>query len=160
MEKKATLLSGIAGSGKSTWAEYYVKNNINTVIISTDAIRYELFKSYQLDRDQEKIVQRTIMDRVADCAKQGLDIIIDIAVVKNKNRIKWFNKLRPYFKQIELVYLDIPLSVCLENNKNRDRHVPEYVIKFMDSIRELPNEEVNKLFTKITIIKDYSYRKD
>lgn len=150
---KAILMSGIAGSGKSTWAKKYADEHINTVVISTDDIRYELFKSYKLDKTQEKMVQKTMMERVANCAKQGLDIIIDIAIVKNNSRLKWYNKLRAYYRWIELVYLDIPLNVCLENNQKRDRHVPEYVIKFMDGIKEevfIP--DIYDKFDKITII--------
>lgn len=150
---KAILMSGIAGSGKSTWANHYIQNNQNTVVISTDALRYELFKSYVLDRDQEKIVQKTIMERVEKVARQGLDVIIDIAVVKNKNRVKWYNKLRPYYKNIELVYFDIPLETCLINNQNRDRHVPEHVIKFMNGIKQDPDEQVYKLFNNVTVVK-------
>ena len=33
------MLIGLPGSGKSTWAEKYVTENSNTVIISSDKIR-------------------------------------------------------------------------------------------------------------------------
>ena len=153
---KAILLSGIAGAGKSTWANWYASNNVNTAVISTDAIRYELFKAYVLDKSQEKVVQKTIMERVRKYAEQGVDVIIDIAVVKNKNRLKWYSKLRPYYKTVELVYIDTALDICLENNLKRDRNVPEHVIKFMDGIKEEPNEEVYTTFNKVSVIRKYN----
>lgn len=154
---KAILMSGIAGSGKSTWANKYASEHVNTVVVSTDALRYELFNSYVLDNDQEKIVQKTIMERIRKAAEQGLDVILDIAVVVNKNRIKWYNKIRQYYKHIELVYFDIPLETCLLNNQDRERHVPEHVIRFMNGIRQDPDEKVNELFDSVTIIKNYNY---
>lgn len=154
---KAILTSGIAGSGKSTWAKHYCDTHPNTIIISTDALRYELFNNYVLDSAQEKIVQRTIMERVEEAAKQGLDIILDIAVVNNKNRLKWYQKLRQYYRIIDLVIFDIPLETCLSNNRNRDRHVPEHVIKFMNNIKQEPDSEVVSTFNSVTKISDYNY---
>ena len=150
-------MSGIAGSGKSTWANKYAQTHENTVVISTDALRYELFGAYVLPRDQEKIVQKTIIERIEKAAKEHLNVVLDIAVVINKNRLKWYNRLRQYYPEVELVFFDIPLEVCLENNTKRDRHVPNYVIKQMDSMKQQPDEELKKLFKSITIFKNYNY---
>lgn len=149
---KAILMSGPAGSGKSTWAEKYKKVNNNTIIISSDVVRYDLFKSYTLTREQEKQVVPTMIKQMQEAAKQGLDIIVDVAICKNKSRIKWYNKIRPYYKDIELVVINTSLEKCIKQNKKRNRHVPEEVIKEMYSMLEEPDEEVKKLFKSITYV--------
>lgn len=149
---KAIVMSGIAGSGKSTWASNYIKTHENYVVISTDSIRYELFESYVLQRDQEKLVQKTIMERIRQAASQRLNVIIDVAVVVNKNRINWYNRLREFYKEIDLVFIDTPLETCLSNNLKRDRHVPEDAIRFMNKIKQQPDEKVLNLFNNVYII--------
>ena len=43
---KFIMMVGLPGSGKSTWAKEYAKTSENeTVILSSDAIREELFRS-------------------------------------------------------------------------------------------------------------------
>lgn len=43
---KFIMMVGLPGSGKSTWAKEYVKTSENeTVILSSDAVREELFGS-------------------------------------------------------------------------------------------------------------------
>ena len=149
MDKKAIMLSGIAGSGKSTWAAEYVKTHPNTAILSTDDTRYTLFNTFEPTEGSQKKVIRDMMDKVAQYSAQNISVIIDTAVVVNKNRIKWYNRLRQYYKEIDLVIIDTPLEICLEQNKMRDRHVPEYVIKEMHAMKQEPDEFVKTLFTKI-----------
>lgn len=152
---KAILMSGIAGAGKSTWARRYASTHPNTVVISSDDIRFELFRSHTLPRDQEKVVQKTIRERIKEAAENRLNIVLDIAVVVNKNRRKWFNRLRQYYPEVDLVFFDIPLDVCMRNNDSRERHVPHHIIKHMDAIKQQPDDELAGMFSSITIIRDY-----
>ena len=41
--KKLIILCGIPGSGKTTYAKKYIENNANTIHLSSDAIRKELY---------------------------------------------------------------------------------------------------------------------
>lgn len=152
---KALLMSGPAGSGKSTWAKEYIKNNLNTIIISSDEIRYELFKSYWLTKDEEKQIIPEMLRRVQLAASQGIDVIIDVAVCKNKSRTKWYNRLRQYYKNILLVIIDVPLEISLKQNEERDRHVPEKVIRDMYDMFDEPDDNIKKLFSEIKYIKNY-----
>lgn len=153
MELKAILLSGIAGAGKSTWALNYVKEHDNVAILSTDEVRFSMYGTYTPTEDSQKKVIREIMQRASEYANLGISVIVDTAVVVNRNRIKWYNRLRSFYKNIELVIIDTPLETCIEQNNKRTRHVPEKVINQMQSIKEEPSEEVKKLFSKITVVK-------
>lgn len=153
MKKKVILLSGIAGSGKSTWALNYVKDHLNTAILSTDEVRYDLFGTYTPDRDSQKIVMKEIIQRASEYSSMGISVIIDTAVVVNKNRVKWYNRLRPYYDEIDLVIIDTSYETCLKQNLMRSRHVPEKIIAQMEGFKEEPNELVKKLFNRIEVIK-------
>lgn len=149
---KLILMSGVAGSGKSTWANNYAKNNINTLILSTDEIRQNLFHTQYPNRESEKIIRKTICDRAREAASQNINVIIDSAVVKNKSIMRWYRQLNSYFKIKELVVIDTPLEKCLQQNRQRERHVPEDVIREMYSFKEPLSKEIIDSFDNIIII--------
>lgn len=149
---KLIIMSGPAGSGKSTWANKYVEENINTLILSTDVLRLELFHTQYPDSKSEKVIRNIIIQKAIEASNQNIDVIIDSAVVKNKSILKWWRKLHQYFSQSELVIIDTPLETCLKQNQMRDRHVPEEVIKEMYSYKEPLNKEIIDSFNSITII--------
>lgn len=149
---KLIIMSGVAGSGKSTWANNYAQNNANTLILSTDEIRQKLFNTQYPDRESEKIIRQTILNKAREAASQGINVIVDSAVVKNKSIMRWYRQLAPYFKVRELVIIDTPLEKCLEQNNQRDRHVPESVIKEMFSFKEPLSQEMRDSFDNIIII--------
>lgn len=148
-------MSGPAGSGKSTWAKQKQANSDSYYhIISSDEIRYELLGSYWLPVSEEKKVIPEMIKRARMFLLEGFGVIIDVAVCKNKSRIKWFNRLKSCgFDDVELVIIDTPVERCLAQNAQRDRKVPEDVIRQMCSLLEEPTEEMEKMFSKITIIK-------
>ena len=50
------MLIGIPGSGKSTWAETH-KEEYNYNILSSDALRIELFNDVNFQKDNAQVVQ-------------------------------------------------------------------------------------------------------
>ena len=52
---KFIMLIGLPGSGKSTWAEKYITENANTVLISSDNIRKELFGDENSQEDNNRV---------------------------------------------------------------------------------------------------------
>ena len=151
---KLIVLSGIPGSGKSTWAHKYVAEHTNTIILSTDDLRFELFGSYLINSDHEKIMRKTLITRAISAANQNIDVVLDSAVVKNKGRLRWYRQLGQYFDSCSLVIIEADLNICLMRNKQRDRHVPEPVIQEMYSWKEEPNDEVRRAFTNILTIRN------
>ena len=150
---RLVIMSGPAGSGKSTWAEKYANENENTIIVSSDSIRYELFNKFCVTFREEKVVQSTIKQRVIDAGKKDINVVLDTAAVKNKSILKLHRRYKDFFDSFTLVILDTPLEVCLKQNKMRDRQVPEDVIKEMYSFKEQINKEIVDSFSEILIIK-------
>lgn len=83
---KAILTIGIPASGKTTWAQEYVKNNPNTKNINRDDIRADLFKdpktgefswgNYKFTRTKEKKVTEVRDSLIQEALKNNQDIII------------------------------------------------------------------------------------
>lgn len=151
---KLILMSGVAGSGKSTYADRYAREHDNFIIISTDDTRYELYQKYVLSRKEEDIVQKTIRDRIIEASKENKNVIFDSAIVKNKSKIKLYNKYKEYFDEISLIILDTSLKECLNRNSKRTRKVPEEVIREMYSYREDITEEMRNMFKEIIVVKE------
>jgi len=150
---KAILMSGPAGSGKSTWASNYIASHNNTVIVSSDSTRFNMYGRFVLASEEEKTIIPDMMKQIERAANNRQDVIVDIAINKNKSRLRWYNKLRPLYKDVELIIIEVPIEVCLQQNAERDRHVPENVIQDMYAMIEEPTTDMYKQFSKIIKIK-------
>lgn len=134
-----TMLVGIPGSGKSTWAKQYGER---CGIHSSDSIRGELFgdEGYVCTPEENKKVFELLGDRVKQDLKSGKDVIYDATNLNKKKRIAFLKELKniPCIKQCILFATDY--DICLEQNKERERFVPEAVIKDMYTKFQPPHE--------------------
>lgn len=82
---KAIICVGISGSGKSSWATTYACRSMHpTAIINRDETRWELSGKrgwngptrYKFDKEIEKAVTSTNLQKIYDAAVAGKDIII------------------------------------------------------------------------------------
>lgn len=131
------MLCGIPASGKSTWAIQYKEIFHDAHIISSDAIREELFGDVS-NQDNNDLVFREVFSRIKNIILNGScddKIIFDATNISAKRR-------RSFIKQIREIKRDIPVWIvadafitpikkCLEYNNGRERKVPEDVIKRM-----------------------------
>lgn len=148
---KLIIMSGVPGSGKSS----YVENNKwsgPVVVLSTDNIRKTLTGDAScLDKDE--IVWRYIY---AILAKPHVNAtyIVDATNLVSKRRNSYL-KYKNNFESVELIYMHVDVKTAIERNMNRDRKVPENVIRDMIEMAE-SNADFNKLildgYDKITII--------
>ncbi len=153
MEKKLIVLSGIPGSGKSTYAANYASKNPETFIVASDAIRHELFGRVD-DFSQEEIVWAKFENLVREKAKTHKTIIADSSATTNVRRLRWAQIFRDLFDKIELVYFDIPFDVCLERNEKRHLTIPYSDMVVMRDSFEKPSLEVTLAYDEITRIKE------
>jgi predicted kinase len=105
-----TLLVGPSGAGKSTWAStpqsYGDFNILQTQIISSDGLRYELTGNFQ---DQSKNAQ--VFAAIHAMAKaridHGLATIIDATNIRRADRLSIISYTQP--QQIRYIVIDRPL---------------------------------------------------
>ena len=124
--KNAIVFIGLPGSGKTT----YIQNKIHGyTIVSADLIKaahpqYTIANPSSVHEwsVREAEVQMEVL------AKFGAPICMDSGGVNNSYSVRIINMLKSNGYLVTLVHMDTPLSVCLERNRSRDRHVPEEAI--------------------------------
>lgn len=135
---KLTIMRGVSGSGKSTWAEAQP----NALVVSRDRIRAAMFGSadqdyYQCDKDvlnrKEDLVTKIQNTSIAEGLRAGMHVIVDNTNVRPKY-IKPIVEIG--FKagaDVDVKVIDVPVSVALQRNAARHaaggRLVPEKVIR-------------------------------
>lgn len=135
------VMCGLPGSGKSFYAEQYVKNHPEFTIVSTDKIRGELFGDESDQRDGWLVFLKAYSDLTA-ILKSGGNAIFDTTNLKAPDRakiIKYFRKVCPDTK-LRLVFMTTPVPICVERDRNRKRTVGEEVILKMKHKLDWPNE--------------------
>ncbi len=127
---------GLVASGKSTWAENN-KDKLNVVIHSSDAIREE-FGDIN-DQSKNNLVFETLHRRVKEDLIAGKNVIYDATNLSRKRRIHFLsNELQNIPCKKVCVLFATPYEICLKNNENRERKVPEEVLERMYKNYEAP----------------------
>lgn len=127
-----TMLIGIQGSGKSTWAKFHKGSIDNTVIISTDEIRNELFGGYK-DNDKGKVFNE-VYKRVKSNLENDTNVILDSTNLNSKKRKNFLKTLKGIKDlQTEAIFFPTELYTCLNRNYKRESHV-------------VPIEKINESF--------------
>lgn len=146
--KTFILLSAVAGSGKSTWAEQYRLTHKNVFIVSSDQLRKELGGAYKNLEHEAEVWKRFSEDieKFRD-AQDDVTVIADSTNIINKYRIFYGKSVTGFDKKI-LVVIKKNLKQTLETNKlrNENRIIPDNVIKSMYENWEEPDEETLSYF--------------
>ena len=141
-KKKVWLLSGIPGSGKSTWARTKLYE-AGGIWCSRDAIRFEMIKEDEeyFSRENEVFIEWIRQINEALMNPMVENVYVDATHLNDKSRNKTLNRLiKDNIENIYNVVFNIPLDVCIQrNNKRFGRScVPEDVIKNMYKSFSMP----------------------
>ena len=131
-----TIMIGVPGSGKS-YAANKISEKTGAAIVSTDHIRKVLFGSEACQKDPSRVF--TIAYRLsADYLSHGRNVIFDATNTRGSDRADTVFSIKRLCDELSLdfdnevevcaVFVNTPLSVCLERNAKRERIVPEEVI--------------------------------
>ena len=126
-----TVMVGLPGSGKSAIASELGEMNPNCAVISSDAIRRELFGDESDQKDPE-LVFKTANSRVHTALANGTSVVYDATNMYKKSRKKVLAAI-PRGKDVTVRFwvVNTPLEECLRRNSEYDRVVPEDVIRKM-----------------------------
>ena len=138
-----TILVGLPASGKSTFAE--TLKDDNTVVLSSDAIRLELF-GYENDQSNNSLVFTTLYARAKELL-QTKNVVIDSTNINREMRAKSLAPFRDMNIQRVAIVFDTPTEICIERDSMRTRTVGRDVIVRFANLYQRP--DVSEGFDKI-----------
>ena len=124
-----TMMVGLVASGKSTYAEKFAKET-DAIILSSDAIRWELFGD-ETDQSHNQKVFQELHKRAKKWLCDGRNVIYDATNISSKLRRSFLNELKKIDCVKNCVIMATPYEQCLGNNRGRARQVPEWAIERM-----------------------------
>lgn len=125
---KLICLVGIPGSGKTTYANNYIKS-YGGVHLSSDGIRKELYGDESIQSDPHEVFS-LMQKRAVEALNDGRTVIYDATNVTRKDRASIIS-VCPKFAQIEAHVIWAPIETCIERDINRERTVGKGVIDKM-----------------------------
>lgn len=143
-----TLMVGLPASGKSTYAKQL--ENKDTIVLSSDSIRAELWGD-ERDQRSPQVVFDTLYTRAIDALKRNINVVIDATNVTKADRA---NALKPFVGldiKRRAIVINTPINICIQQNKLRERTVPDDVIKRFYDMYEEPT--IDEGFDEIIMIK-------
>lgn len=123
---KFTMLVGVAGCGKSTFAEKLAQ--MGAIIVSTDAIRGELWGDENEQKDPQKVFQEAHR-RIKKGLLDGEWVVFDATNLSARRREGFLKQIQHINCEKECVVIITPPQVIKERMKNRERKVPNEVIE-------------------------------
>lgn len=123
------LLVGIPGSGKTTYAEKYIKEHTGTVHLSSDKIRAELWGNEATQGDNNEVFS-LMQSRAIEALNNGQNVVYDATNITRKDR-SYIITLCPKFAKIECHIIWAPIETCIERDSARKRTVGKEVIDRM-----------------------------
>jgi len=139
------LAIGLPGSGKSSW---FKRHNITP--LSSDLLRSLLFDDPTEQRFQDLIFSNLrSMLKARLIARRPMNYV-DATNLTSHDRHAWIKLAKDYGYDVQAVFFDVPLEVCLERNQTRERVVGEDVMRRMSGKLKPPTFEEG--FSKITVV--------
>ncbi len=118
-----TVMSGLPGSGKDTWL---ATNRSSLPVVSLDDIRDEL--DIEAAKNQGEVIQLA-RERCRELLRSGQSFAFSATNLLRQTRQCWVDLFADYGARIEMVYVEPPLPVIIAQNKQRERSVPENIIR-------------------------------
>jgi len=140
------LTIGLPGSGKTTW---YKRRGVTP--LSSDMLRNILFDDIT-DQRYQGLVFSTLRSllRARLIAKMPWNYV-DATNLSPHERRQWIKMAKSFGYEVQAVFFDVPLSVCLERNSKRERQVTDEVMhKMAERLRPPVFKEG---FDKITVVR-------
>ena len=140
------LAIGLPGSGKSSW---FKRHNITP--LSSDLLRALLFDDPTEQRFQDLVFSNLrSMLKARLIARRPLNYV-DATNLTSHDRHGWIKLAKDYGYEVQAVFFDVPLEVCLERNQRRERVVADDVMRRMAGKMKPPTFEEG--FSKITVVR-------
>ncbi len=140
------LAIGLPGSGKTTW---FRRRGVTP--LSSDLLRNILFD----DVEEQTLPGAGVFDAALAAARaadrQHAVELCGRDQPSIHERRQWIKMAKSFGYETQAVFFDVPLEVCLDRNRQRDRSVSEDVMRKMAEKLKAPVFEEG--FAKITVVR-------
>jgi len=123
---KLFIMIGLSGSGKSTYAKQIAEEE-NAVILSSDAIRFEMLGSED-NQDKNAEVFQELNKRLILNLKNGNNVVYDATNLSSRRRKSLINNLKIESLEVYAKVVNTLIELCIERDSGRDRSVGVGVI--------------------------------
>jgi predicted kinase len=140
------LTIGLPGSGKTTW---FKRRGVTP--LSSDMLRSILFDDITEQRYQGLVFStlRSLL-RARLIAKMPWNYV-DATNLSPHERRQWIKMAKSFGYDVQAVFFDVPLEICMERNSRRERTVSDDVMKKMAERLKAPNFKEG--FSKIVVVR-------
>ncbi len=140
------LAIGLPGSGKTTW---FKRRGVTP--LSSDMLRSILFDDITEQRYQGLVFStlRSLL-RARLIAKMPWNYV-DATNLSPHERRQWIKMARSFGFEVQAVFFDVPIEVCIERNQRRERTVNEPTLRAMAERLRPPSFKEG--FHKITVVR-------
>ncbi|HVT99042.1 MAG TPA: AAA family ATPase [Acidobacteriaceae bacterium] len=140
------LTIGLPGSGKTTW---FKRRGVTP--LSSDLLRTLLFDDIAEQRWQGLVFStlRSLL-RARLIAKMPWNYV-DATNLSPHERRQWIKMAKSFGYEVQAVFFDVPLEVCMERNKRRERTVSDDAMKKLADRLRPP--DFKEGFSKITVVR-------
>jgi predicted kinase len=143
--QRIVVLVGLPGSGKSSYAERM------GATLSSDLIRQLL-----ADDPTDQTIHARVFNVIRYLLRHRLAIrrpvtYVDATHLAPAEREPYIQIARGYGCEVEAVFFDVPLEVCMERNRGRERVVPEEAMRMM--AEKLVPPAVEEGFDRVTVVR-------
>jgi predicted kinase len=140
------LTIGLPGSGKTTW---FKRRGVTP--LSSDLLRSLLFDDITEQRWQGLVFStlRSLL-RARLIAKMPWNYV-DATNLSPHERRQWIKMAKSFGYDVQAVFFDVPLEICMERNSRRERTVSDDVMKKM--AERLRPPDFKEGFSKITVVR-------
>lgn len=132
---------GLPGSGKSTYAKEFIKDQ-QVEYLSSDSLR-AVFGKDESDQSVTPKVFSHIKTKVDEFLKDGKNVLVDATSVNRKERSDYINTAKKYGSKVVAVVFRMDRNGLIARNKKRGdeggRVVPDWVIDKMLNKFEEPD---------------------
>jgi predicted kinase len=134
------LAIGLPGSGKSSW---FKRHKILPISLLFDDAEEQRFQDLVFSNLRSMLKARLIARRPMS--------YVDATNLTPHDRHSWIKLAKDFGYDVQGVFFDVPLEVCLERNHKRSRKVSDDIMRRMSEKLKPPTFEEG--FSKITVVR-------